>query len=326
VIDLNDSINPTTTVVMPEGILSEGDKHTFEVVEWSTNNNDILLKHTFDDKSEFVVFNRDDPSKSRNLTTTFSDRSFSAISMRDKSSEQFYIYSASDKTLYRTDVKSKQYVLVANDVLSYKSYQKDLVVYVSPARDTNKADVHLLHKDKNRVIKTIATSPTYLHDAADFDGSLYIAVGGSNEARVYLFENPLDTLDSAEGPQAFRAVPIANGSRLSFSGNARFIAVQAGSRFAVYDAETDRQYGYDTKLSLGKNVYATWMDGHRLTIIPADGVVRVFDFDGINMQQLNTGHPGAGVYFDRDYTALFAVAPGEQKTTNLTRTELRLNP
>jgi hypothetical protein len=328
VVDLNDADNATTTVVLPDGILSAGTTHRFSAVEWSTNNNDLLLKHTFDDKSEFVVLNRDNPARSRNITNTFADRTFSSLSMRDKSPEQFYLYNATDKTLYSSDIKSKQYTLVATNVLSYKSYQKDVVLYVTPAADTKSAEVHLSHKGKDRVIKTIAASPTYLHDAADFDGSLYVAVGGSNEGRVYLFENPLDTLNSSQGPQAFRALTISNGSRLLFSNNARFISVQAGSKFAVYDAETDRHYRYDTKLSLGKNVSATWMDGHRLAIVPEDGTVRVFDFDGINMQELNPAIPGSAVYFDRDYEALFVLARGErnQETTGLTRTELRLNP
>lgn len=327
VIDLNDTNNATQTVVFPDGVLTQGTKHSFQAIEWSTNNNDLLMKHVVDGKTEYVVLNRDNTSKSRNLTKLFDGRTFTSVSLRDKNPDLFYLYNQADKSLYATDAKAKQYTLVASNVLSYKGYQKDLVLYVSPNKDTSKADVHLLYKGIDKVIKQVGASKTYLDDAADFDGKLYVAVGGSSDKEVYLFKNPLDGLsNSSEPPSAFLAMAVTNPEKLSFSTNARFIAVQSGGTFAVYDAETERHYHYNSKLTLGESVYASWMDGHRLTVVPKDGLVRVFDFDGTNMQSLNPALSGSKVYFDRDYKGLFVLAQPDAKTYRLTRTELRAKP
>ena len=327
VVDLNDTNNAAQTVVFPDGVLTSGSRHSFQAVEWSTDNNNLLLKHTVDGKTEFVVFNRDTPAKSRNLTKLFDGHAFTSVSFRDRNAGLFYLYNQADKTLYATDAKAAQYTLMASGVLSYKGYQKDLIVYITADKDTTKADVHILYKGVDKVIKQVGASKTYLHDAADFNGKLYLAVGGSSDKEVFLFENPLDGLNaSSTAPQAFLALPIDNPTSLKFSTNARFVAVQSESSFAIYDAETERHYRYNTKLDLESSTSATWMDGHRLTIIPKDGAVRVFDFDGTNMQSLNPGISGTGVYFDRDYKALFNLAQPDAKTYRLTRTELRLNP
>lgn len=327
--DLNDKVNPTVTITLPAAVVTTGKTHSFEAVEWSTDNVNVLIKHTYDDKSEFIVLNRESADASTNITRLFPSRTFSSMSLRDKRSDQFYAYDAADKSLFALDKKSKESSQIATSVLQYKSYQKDMILYSTAAADTTKADIHLLNKGKDRVIKTVLASPNYLLDAADFNGTLYVMAGSTNEGHVYLFKNPLDVLSSGsqEAPESFRAMTLAGTERVSFSANARFIVLQAANSFVVYDAETNRQFKYDTKLSLAAGQRATWMDGHRLSVIAPDGMVHVWDFDGSNMQTLNPGLVGTGVYFDRDYKALFTVASGTGNAkASLTRTELRLNP
>ncbi len=327
-IDLNDKTNPSTTIVLPAGVASAGTTQNLEVVEWSTNNSDVLLKRTYDGKTEFLVLNRENVAASRNVTTAFPGRPFTAVTLRDKRADQFYLYNSADKTLYSADTKTGSATQVASGVLDYKSYQKELVLYVTAANDTSKADVHLLYKGKDKVIKTVAVSPTYLLDAADFTGKMYVAVGSSNEGKLYLFANPLDSYGGSldETPKTFRALSLNGAQFVSFSNNARFVSVQSGSSFAVYDAETNRQFKFDTKVAVAPSVKASWMDGHRLTFIGTDNATRVFDFDGTNLQSLSPGFSGTGVYFDRDYTALFTMAPGKDEATKaaLTRTELKV--
>ncbi len=331
VIDLNDETNPSTEVVLPSTLLSSGKKHTFTAVEWSTDNTNILLKHTYDTQAEFIVLNRDKPANSQNITKLFPQRAFTSVSLYDKRPDQFYLYNSADKSLHLANAKSKSISLALESVLQYKTYQRDMVLYVTAATDTTKADIRLRYKGVDRVIKTVAVSPRYLLDVADFSGKMYVAVGSTNEEKAYLFLNPLDVLGagSDEVPQAFRALKLASLESIAFSTNARFLEVQAGSKFAVFDAETNRQYRYDTQLPASGRA-ATWMDGHRLAFIGTDKQVYVFDFDGTNKQRLNAGVAKTDVYFDRDYTALYVIAPGgsgdNKVKASLTRTELKVAP
>lgn len=328
-IDLNDKANPSTDVSLPSSVLSSGKKQSFAVAEWSTDNTNVLLKHSYDKHVEYIVLNRTKPESSQNITKLFSQHAFTSASLYDKHADRLYLYNGTDKSLYLGTVKSKAISSVASGVLQYKPYQKDLVLYVMGATDTTKASVHMLYKGVDKVIKTVAVSPNYLLDVADFNGKMYVAVGSTNEQKVYMFLNPLDSLgNNQEVPEPFRALKLVGLTHVAFSTNARFLEVQAGSKFTVFDAETSRQFRYDTALPVVSGRAATWMDGHRLTLVGRDKQVYVFDFDGTNKQKLNPAVAGTGVYFDSDYTALYVVAPGSGNNAkaSLTRTELKVTP
>jgi hypothetical protein len=114
---------------------------------------------------------------------------------------------------------------------------------------------------------------------------------------------------------------------VAFSSNARFVMAQgSGSKFAVYDAETERSTRYDTKTLPDPGEQAHWMDGHRLMVISAGKLV-VFDYDGTNLQTLTPSLPGFVPFFDRNYERLYNLAPSPTpNATSLTRTNLKLVP
>ena len=117
----------------------------------------------------------------------------------------------------------------------------------------------------------------------------------------------------------------APGQFVSFSTNVRFMSMQSGSQFAVYDAEMDRLYRYDTKLPLATGEKARWMDGHRLHLV-SEGKLIVFDFDGSNKQPLVDIAGRHLPYFDRDYDRLITISPSPvvSNRTSLIQTFMRI--
>ena len=92
--------------------------------------------------------------------------------------------------------------------------------------------------------------------------------------------------------------------KVSFSTNVRFVAVQGGQNFAVYDIETQQSYRYNIVIPLASTM--AWMDGHRLMGQSAGQAV-VFDYDGTNQQILVPSLWGNGAFFDRSYKKLFVL-------------------
>ena len=179
------------------------------------------------------------------------------------------------------------------------------------------------------VLRQLAAGSKYLVDIARFNDSWYVAAGTADDKRVFLFKNPVAAIknrqDKTAIPLAVLRTP-ASGEFVSFSTNARFVAMQSGNNFAVYDAETDRQYRYDIGLNLPAGQKATWMDGHRLTTV-VNGKAQVFDYDGINLQSLTSAVNATNPLFDPNYEAMFTVSAGVKNTaqTGLVRTELKVN-
>lgn len=324
--DLNNEKQAPTAVTLPDNVLTSanGDQ-SLSLAEWSTDNRHVLLKHNYSGTFEYIMVDRDTPALSFNVNKLIGSNP-SQITLRDKSDEELYLYDATGQTLQIYDVKAKKQTPLLSNVLSYKTHGADMVLYAS-ADSGGKADqvgVRMYDGKNNYLVNTYPKGTSFLLDLAQFSGDWYMVVGLQQEGRVTIYKNPQDTLKQPKhGVPTALLLRIDSPQFVSFSDNARFIAAQSGSKFAIYDAETDRRFYYQLKNDVPAAQQAHWMDGHRLLLV-LNGKTEVFDFDGTNQQSLSASNPGMLPYFDRDYTGLYNIAPSVQVTGRaaLTRTEL----
>jgi len=97
------------------------------------------------------------------------------------------------------------------------------------------------------------------------------------------------------------ALRQTGGTKVSFSANTRFVAVEAGQGFAVYDFETQSYYRYTLSTKIDGPLH--WMDGHRL-VGSSQGKIFIMDYDSVNQQILSSTLLPDGGDFDRDYNHL----------------------
>lgn len=331
VVDLANNKNPLVAVILPAGVATDTDgADMYEAVEWATDNNHILLKHIYPGGAEFIMLDRSNPSASVNLTKLYAAQPFSAITLRDKKFDQYYLHNAADGNLFIADIRNTSPILAVPKVISFKSYQADVLMYVtSPSNNPEAVEVRVRQNNQDNLLRTLPAASSYLLDIAQFNGRFYVVSGSPADGRTYVYQDPFNEFNSrpARTPRPFRVLVVPDAQYVSFSGNARFIAVQGGSMFAVYDAETGRQSRYDIALPLRPGQKATWMDGHRLTL-NSGGNTHVFDFDGTNAQTLSAGLTSFAPIFDKDFIAMFTLAPDPAvpDKTALTRTELKVLP
>lgn len=329
-IDLNNNKNPAVSINVPTNVVTDAASHTYEAVEWSTDNIHLLMKHTYTGGHEYIMLDRNNPAESINITRLFPDQQYTSLSLRDKRADQLYLFNAPDGTLSVANTQTRAVSPLLTQVISYKSYQSDTLAYITnPGTNPTTAELHLRQNGVDHLVRTLPVSTTYLLDLAQFSGNLYLASGSQADGRVYVYKNPFDDFNRkpARTPSPFRVLVVKSAEYVSFSGIARFIAVQGGSNFAVYDIENDRQTKYDIKLTLVPHQKATWMDGHRLSLM-SQGSVYIYDFDGQNIQTLSPGLTNFSPFFDRDYKAMFTLAPDPEAAdkTVLLRTELKVLP
>lgn len=330
VVDLGNSGHPTKAVALPADTMTvAAGAHTFEAVEWSSDNENLLVKHSFTGGVEFLLLNRDRPENSVNLNKLFPGQVFTAVSLRDKKADQFYLFNSAEGTIYTANSRTRSATIMLSKVLSYKTYEDETLLYATNPTNAAMSEIHVNQKGQDYILRTVPKSDTYLLDMAQFDGRFYLVAGSGADGRAYIYRNPFDDLNRrpTRTPQPIRVLITPGAEYVSFSAIARFVAVQGGSAFAVYDAETGRQFRYDTKLEVKPHQKATWMDGHRL-MLNSKGYVQVFDFDGTNLHQLSASSSIYTPFFDRGYTALFTLSPNssDPAKTTLVRTELKVVP
>ena len=311
-IDLNEKTIETSPILLDKSLLnSNGTTHNYDEVEWSNDNKHLLLKHTFEGGSEFLVIDRTDAGKSVNLNTKY-NWPITDVRLRDKKYDKYYFHNITNGELVSAELSSETVIAVANGVLKFQPHGSEQILYVHENKD-NKESVEVILRDqgKNYEIRQIPVSNKYLIDLAQFDGKWYIALGSSTDQKVYIYIDPLKDLTRTNKRSPLPSALLRlnkNIEFLSFSANARFISIQSGSNFAVYDAETVRQFRYDVDLDIDQKYKAKWMDGHRFFVV-TQGKMHVFDFDGTNSQELLNAYNEFYPFFDRDYNNLFTLSP-----------------
>jgi len=316
-----------TTFELPEGIYTAAEgKHSLELVEWSTDNRHVVVKHIFATGSEFIMIDREKPQESVNVSRTFAGEAFNDVSMRGKKFDQLYLHNEPAGTLKAAELKSGLVTPLLTNVASYTTHDDDKILYAERG-DGDTATVRLRDGLDTYTIRQLPASPSYALDMARFDGSWYMVIAAQSGNRAYLYKDAVDEVKRDPGalPAPMLALNVSAPEHVSFSANARFIAVQGGSRFGIYDAEFNRVHRYDIQLPAAEQQRARWMDGHRLTL-ENEGKLIVFDFDNANRQSLVSMQPGSRAFFNRDYTALYTVSPaaGNKDKSAILRTELKL--
>ncbi len=327
VYDLTTTTNNPVNITLPASVITAGTgQQKLELSEWSTDNRRVVLKHTFNGSTEYILVDRETPTESQNLSKVFA-RPNTQFTLRDKKYDQYYVYDASTLSLSTADLKTKVITPLIDKVMTFKPHSADTVAYTTEAgASPGKVVLNVRSGADTYTLRELAKGDVQLVDIARFDNHWYVVGGTNAQGYVYIYKDPVETLKRKDGrvlaPMA--ALRHENPRFVSFSTNTRFLSVQTGSKFTVYDLDEIRLYRYDTALAMPETYKATWMDGHRMMAV-ADGKVRVFEFDGTNTQTLQGADANYPLNFDRDYKALFVMGPSMDVPGKLalTRTELR---
>jgi hypothetical protein len=279
-------------------------------VEWSTDNDHLLLQHTYAGGSEFIVFSRAHPDQSFNVNKMF-NASPSQVSLFNKKAAQLYLYNQTDGNLFLGDTGNKLLgPAILNHVLAFKPYGSNLITYVTAnGEPAGTVAARIWNNGKTYKLDEFSAGSKYLIDAAQYQGDFYYVAGSDTTSRINIYKNPMDSLSDPASAKALPmlALTISAAQKLGFSDNARFIGVESGQQFAVFDIETGDAYQYQIDEALADNM--SWMDGHRF-IGNSDGKVLVMDYDGTNKQILTDTSETFGALFSRDYKHMLAIAPG----------------
>jgi hypothetical protein len=320
--DLKDPSKPVLTeVTLPEGSFTpvEG-QHTWSVVEWAADNKHVLLQHVYTNggvqTTEYVLFNRDSPVDSVDLTNTLHLTQTATIGLFNQRTDQFYVYDQSNHLLQRINGNDGSVVSQLNNILAFKTYGSNYILYVTDKSPTGKAvsgqvSVVLQAGQKTMTLRTLPAGGVYVLNLAQYNGSWYVAMAANNDTATYIYKDPQDqALENVDDyPKPWRRLPLQHASYLSFSSNTQFLLAESGQEFVVYDFENIAQYRYKaTQLIDEPQLHATWMDGHRLTYV-SKGKLVVFDYDYRNLQTLQPASSAFVPYFAPDYSYVYGISP-----------------
>jgi hypothetical protein len=308
-----------TSFSLPANVLTASDgAQALTAVEWSNDNIHVVLRHDYDDKSEYILVSRKAPEESVNLTQKLALVSTEIPSLQDKKYDQYFVHDSATQTLYTASLDKPGLQSYLTNVVAYKSYGSSTILYVARQLDAKGApkasglmDVKVYQDKKNYAIRSIAEAPTYLLGLSQYSGSWYVTAANAAENRVYIYKDPVGQLQRAanEPLVPVNILKLTAPTYVAISANSQMVAAENGNNFAVYDIENDRTHSFTLDKALDPpQVHATWMDGNRLTYV-SGGQSVLFDYDGTNQQTLVAADPAQGAFFDTGYTSVYALSP-----------------
>jgi hypothetical protein len=323
VFESNNLAKAPTTFTIPNNVLPTGSTaRSYQLVEWSTNNRHVLLRYDSDTGPVFIVIDRENPERSRNLNAYFG-LTPTKLTLRDKNPEKFYI-TLPDKRLIAAEVENKLTRDIATNVIDFKSHGNNDILYVTTTNaQPNKVLAMVLSDNKAYEVRELPLTDKYILDLAQYRNEWYVVVGASNATEAYIYRDPVLARKQSNNTTAtIRTVRLTNPQRVMFSATSRFIAIQEGSNFVVYDAEKDEQYRFTVNPNYDDPNAVRWMDGHRLMGSTGSKVL-IIDFDGTNQQTLSPMVPSTQPMFDDNYEQLNTLAPNGTGQA-LTNTAMRV--
>ncbi|MGZ6004685.1 MAG: PEGA domain-containing protein [Candidatus Saccharimonadales bacterium] len=320
--DLTKKTPTPATINLPAAVIKTvSGLQAIKLVEWSADNQHLLIEHDFSGGKEFVVIDYQTAANSYNVNSLLSTAPDS-VQLHNKRFDRLYVYIAKTKTLLDINAGNKQATNVIKDVLDFKAFGNSIVLYTSDvSKVAGKYSVNIWDGQKSYLLHNYPASTAYKLEMANYNGQTYVAVAPQASNKLYVFKNPLSIMKTGKVPNPFIALKINNPQFISFSGNAQFVIAQNGASFAAYDFDTDLWHYFTLKNKIPAAAKAAWMDGNRLTM-NIDNNINVFDFNGSNQQILSPSLTGMDGFFDNNYSHLYTIGPSTKQAakTALTST------
>jgi hypothetical protein len=314
VLDITNPKNGPKTITLPQSIvLSESANFgTFSLVEWADDNNHLLLLQTLPSgKKEYLMIDKNNVSNSSNVSTAISLPETASLSLFNNKYNQYLVFDKTAGTLKLANSTAIQTSTLLSNIASFKSHGDNVILYVSTpsAEGISRVGVLSDQKDHYRLQDVVADpSGHYLLDLTQYSGRWYYVVSSTAQNKVFIYNNPLSNI-SPNNTQPITpqlALQIANPTFSSFSTSARYISIQSGSNFVVFDAELDHVYRYTVSLTIPSSLEAKWMDPSHLSVVTG-GIEHVFEFDGSNLVNLTKSNPSYRAYFNPANSYIYTI-------------------
>jgi hypothetical protein len=301
-------------ITVPASIydLPDSGKRSLKLVEWSRDNDHVLLRHTVGAQSELVMVSRTKPEESYNLTKKLKLSAGAEVSLQDKKPDRFFVHDKAGQTLSTATLDQPALVPLIKDVIDYKSYGTDVVIYATnTGAAEGKVSVKLYQDGKSYPIRQVAKSDKYLLDISTYGSDWYAALGTPEEDHVYIYKNVSQNLqsDPTKPLVPVEILKLKAPNYIEFSANSQYVMAENGQDVATYDAENERSYTFKLDRPIdAPQESLTWMDSNRLRFV-SQAKATILDYDGTNIQTLVNANPTYLSFFDTGYTTLYTLTP-----------------
>ncbi len=271
------------------GVVDDKFSGKIDSLEWSNNSNNVLIKVTYEQKSEWILIDLIDVKKSLNLTRTFG-LDFTQVEMIDDGAAQLFALENQHLRRINTGDQSISRVLLDN-IVDFKN-SKTNVIYVMEQSVDNKTEKKKgigAYRDGEKggtVLAEVADDKRVSVALTHYYDEDYLVYAVENELNVYYGAIP-NYRDDARNTD-FSSLKIlidktklkTTPSGFQLSPDGEYIVASHDRQFMVIDLEMGELFEYEAMTS-----NLAWLDEAMMTAV-VDDSLWVWDFDYTNQREM----------------------------------------
>jgi hypothetical protein len=314
VVDLERPQLQAINLQLPIDILTTKLAGKWDFIDWADDNKTVLAKYVTAESVEYLLINREDGTRAKNLQKLFSPIQFNYVELRSRKNDEVYLFNEPTGGLWRGSVGNGQLESVQTGIIKFKSYDNDVFLYIAEI-DSAEGRVSVFLKQGSNIIKLreLKKSDKYLLDISKLGNSYVMGVGSTAENRIFVYNDPIKALknnDFSSLPVPTTALKVERPEEMIISADSSTIAVRGGSAFATHEFEADRSYSFVYDGLIDKDSKVRWLDGQHMTFSSSNKQILV-DFDGSNRQELVISPYALGSLVNRDFDKLYTFSEPE---------------
>jgi hypothetical protein len=286
--------------------------HHFAFVKWDKTGRYLLVKHDYNDKTEWLVIDRQDGILKINVTKTMDiaidDAQFSEID-----GTQLFVLTGNDVRKINLTAGTMSRPVVTS-VIEFHVHDDDTISYVSWS------DAKKLHRNvgivkngkQTAVLHTSTADPSVpLHVfASHYFNKDYVVISEGKKLSLFSGEFPGGQSETTKlgKPQTFAV--MSDVTSLGMNPSGRFVLAGYDKSYASYDIERQAFVPTIGLEQASKPRKLNWLDDYYLWS-DQGGTLTLREFDGENGHVVNTVIPEFDVTLSQNGTYLYSIGPAK---------------
>ena len=274
------------TIELPVASYTAGKTHIFTPVTWSKDEEAVLIRHTYDDQTEWLWMDRNSPERTVNINTAFAIVP-SKLQFAGTGSRLLFVQTDDVVRRINLDDQTLSRPLITR-VAHFTGYDDKTIVYATTADDRGFRHVGYAATDITSPI-SLATYPDdgqpLLADMSNYFSRRYIAIVHGTEMKIIAGSLPTSSIVKNTLKLFAKETIPAGASDVVMSRNHRFAVAQLPDGYATYDIEL-KKYDRTTWAQPVTTVRPLeWLDDYMFWS-DNGGMLRFYEFDGANQQNI----------------------------------------
>jgi hypothetical protein len=313
-VDLRSQQVKSTTISLPTTVYSDattpGMTHTFTMESWDQDSRYVIVKHTFNDKSEYIVVDTQNVASSINVSTLLS---IPLSELKFSGTGGSTLYGLTDGTLRKLDLSNATISrgLVSN-VRDFNLFNNTVVTYTGTDPNNAAHQVAGIYRegdDVSHVLRIVNDLTTPLTIAAtQYHGDDYIAISEGLKVTVLKGRYPASTDTANASLTSYAELKTSsNVDTTQFSVNGDHLVVQSGLNFVSYEIEYMRETNATITTTETTPRTLQWLSDAYLWAV-YDGHLSIREFDGTNTHVIMAMEPGFDATLSQNGKYIYGIA------------------